>query len=178
MHSNEVLIDLAYSGSATATFDWSGQYNITGGQPWGGVTFSQGGAWPGEFTITAQAGRSGSGGPAQWFISNASGMVAADSWGASSPGSLNFAFTGTITVNCSANCGDAPTGTSTLPLVFGQGHTADADNWWIGGEGWSYFACPGGPWAMGNADGCMTNGTWTIAASATSANTFTLLPGS
>lgn len=124
------------SGGPNASFSASGQYSITGGQPWGGVVSGPGGSGglP-AVLITAQAGRKGSSGPAQWFMSNAQGGQLISDFGGddSGPSNLNFAFTGTLTIG-------ALDGSSTVynyDLVIGQGHVTTVNNWWIGGPGWT-----------------------------------------
>jgi len=42
------------------------------------------------------------------------------------PSELNFAITGTITID----------GTG-YPITIGQGSTGSSNNWWVGGPGWT-----------------------------------------
>ncbi|MDP2722780.1 MAG: hypothetical protein Q8O72_08485 [Bacteroidales bacterium] len=106
-------------------YSYSGNHKITSGQPWGGVS-SEG--YHSGIEILAKAGRKDSDSPASWFKSNASNAISivADKntvW----PEKLNFAFTGTITIN-----GDS------YPFTAGQGHSGAFNNWWIGGPGWTF----------------------------------------
>lgn len=123
---NEFILE-PKAGVSTVTFTWSGDSVITDGQKFDGVK-------PGSDanSYIAVAGREASEYPADWFKRN-SGVVAIetdcfsdceDRW----PTELNFAFTGTITIN----------GTE-YPIVMGQGHQGSGDNnWWVGaGEGFS-----------------------------------------
>lgn len=119
---------LDIGSSQDVTFTWDGGYSITSGQPWGGVTVDSGTPNGGGVTITAEAGRSGSTEVAQWFAARSS-LAVADNQGTDNlPEELNFAFTGTLTIN-----GEE------FPVVIGQGHTGVDNNWWIGGQGagWS-----------------------------------------
>lgn len=117
-HDNELDLQSAQSVS----FDWDGGYSITSGQPWGGVT--SGGDGDG-IAIHAEAGRKASTDVASWFNSRSSMSINTAEWGAdSSPEELNFAFTGTLTIN----------GVQ-YPVVIGQGHSGVDNNWWIGGQG-------------------------------------------
>ncbi len=126
MHANLVTIYPADDTSSQydgLSFTPSGSYSITSGQPWGGVSSSVG-AFDG-LQLTAQAGRHDSAGPAQFFTDNASVMVGGAAYG-NTPSSLNFAFTGTLTV--AGNSYD---------IVVGQGSNVEGNNWWFGGEGWT-----------------------------------------
>lgn len=118
-HANTVTLN--NTGVSSMEFTPSGAYSITSGQPWEGVsaqTTSSG------LSITAQAGRHDSSGPAQWFTQNSSAMVGGNSYSAS-PSELNFAFSGTLTLNG-----------ADYDVVIGQGSNGEGNNWWIGGEGW------------------------------------------
>ncbi len=162
MHSNVMYMDVEDvegGGNLTGAFTWSDQYSITDGQPWGGVTTGPGGEFPGEFQITAQAGRHGSSGPAQWFLSQAQYMIGGDTWEATVPSDLNFAFSGLLTMTCSsAPCGSAPVGISNYPIVIGQGSTGTSNNWWIGGQGWTKAVCPQSPFSdIGQSQMCMNS---------------------
>lgn len=126
------------SGGPNISFTWSGQNSITGGQPWGGITSGPGtdssSGLP-ELQITAFAGRKGSSGPANWFVSNSAGgwFISDFSGGESGPTNLNFAFTGTLTVIPA----DGSTPANTYTVVIGQGHVATVNNWWMSGPGWT-----------------------------------------
>lgn len=126
IHSNLVTIYPADDESPLydgLSFTPSGPYDITSGQPWGGVTTATGAF--GSLQITAQAGRHDSSGPAAFFTSNASALVGGDSY-SNTPSELNFAFTGTLSVNG-----------NDYPLVVGQGSNDVSNNWWFGGQGWT-----------------------------------------
>lgn len=132
MHSNLVTIYPADDTSPLydgLSFTPSGTYSISSGQPWGGVTSSTG-AFDG-LQITAQAGRHDSSGPAQFFTDNASVMIGGAAYG-DTPSSLNFAFTGTLTVDCNS-----------YDIVVGQGSNFDGNNWWFGAEGWTQDGAEG-----------------------------------
>lgn len=103
------------------SFTWDGGYSITSGQPWDGVTSSEN---DDQLLITAEAGRSGSSGPAQWFNSMTSLPIGNDENLDAKPAELNFAFSGTLTIEGHQ-----------YPVVIGQGHNMTDDNWWIGGQG-------------------------------------------
>lgn len=133
MHANAVtLVYGTDTGNASSvqdvSFTFDGQYSITGGQPWGGVTAStpapiQG---SGETVITAQAGRHDSTAPATWFGWNSTAAIGGDSFHNGNPTQLNFAFAGTLAVDGNS-----------YPVVIGQGSNAEGNNWWIGGQGWT-----------------------------------------
>lgn len=117
-HDNWVYL-IPYNANFPIAFNLSG-HSISSGQPWGGVQTS------GNLSIDIKAGRHGSSGPADWFRSNASAAICTmdsmDAW----PSDLNFAVTGTLTIN----------GTS-YNVTIGQGFTGGSNNWWIGGPGWT-----------------------------------------
>jgi len=121
-HDNYVQL-LPESFSPAISYTYGGNHAITSGQPWGGVSS---GGYHGGLQLDARAGRNGSSGPAEWFRSNASNAVSIVTnkntiW----PSELNFAFTGTLTINGSS-----------YPVTLGQGHSGANNNWWIGGPGW------------------------------------------
>ena len=100
-------------------------HSITSGQPWGGVTT---GVSDQNWGIDVKAGRHTSSSVANWFRSHASAATCAN-WPSGCPdwpSELNFAITGTITIN----------GTG-YPVTIGQGSVGLHNNWWIGGPGWS-----------------------------------------
>jgi hypothetical protein len=114
-------------------------------------------------------------------MSNASIAIDTVGWTASTPSDLNFAFTGTLTLSCTSNCGSAPVGTFNYPIVVGQGHTGsgqtiEANNWWIGGQGWINFSCPAYP----RAGPCMLtpDSKWGLIAQNDNPSQFTLTPNS
>lgn len=118
---NEFILE-PKSGVSTVTFTWSGDSVITDGQKFDGVK-------PGSDanSYIAVAGREASEYPADWFKKN-SGVVAISTdcfsdCGGTWPQELNFAFTGTITID----------GTD-YPIALGQGRAGSGDNnWWVGG---------------------------------------------
>jgi outer membrane protein assembly factor BamA len=116
------------AGVSKVEFTWSGESVITDGQSFDGVK-----AGSDAHSCIAEAGREASEYLADWFKEQ-SGVVAVqtdcmascdDDW----PKELNFAFTGTITID----------GTD-YPIAPGQGHVGASgdNNWWLGGgEGFS-----------------------------------------
>lgn len=146
--SNYVVIaEAAAPGSPTptASFTFTGDYSITGGQPWGGIyqqqcsSACQAGSYPQALQLEALAGRKGSSGPAQWFVSNGGYAIIGDDAASYSPSSLNFAFAGTLDIG---NLGGG--GITSYPVVIGQGNNATGNNWWIGGQEWQHAGCSGG----------------------------------
>lgn len=131
VHDNWVLFD-PWVGDIPLAFSLA-DHSITSGQPWDGVsTGVQNGTWG----IDVRAGRHASGSVASWFRQHASAAWCAN-WPAGCPewpSELNFAMTGTLTIN----------GTS-YPVTIGQGSVADVhNNWWIGGPGWTLQVSPWG----------------------------------
>jgi len=148
-HDNTVTIAAVNPVSDNnVSFEWDGGYSITGGQPWGGVSTSQSG---GPIVINVQAGRSGTSGPADWFNARTSMPIGNDVTIGGQPSELNFAFSGTLTVNGAS-----------YPVVFGQGHDSEGqNNWWLGGQGsgWTEFTVspealrtPDGQYAIATSD--------------------------
>ncbi len=121
LHDNLLMLE-PYLMTPTLSFTVD-QHSITSGQPWSGVTAS---VKDGVFTIDARAGRHGSSSVAGWFKSHATIATCCADCGCAWPSDLNFAFTGTITIN-----GDA------YPVTIAQGNSFGQNNWWIGGPGWS-----------------------------------------
>jgi hypothetical protein len=122
MHDNWVYLQ-PQLGNAQLSFVFS-EHSVTGGQPWGGVQAS---IQDGNLNIDVRAGRHASGGVAEWFRSHASAATCAN-WPSGCPdwpAGLNFAITGTITINGTA-----------YPVTIGQGSVPPHNNWWIGGPGW------------------------------------------
>jgi len=112
-----------YLTITSVTYSANNGYDITSGQPWGGISTSES---EGSCIIDARAGRKGSTGPAQWFKDRASvAMSASGSW-LGWPKDLNFAFNGTLTVD-----------SNSYQLVVGQGNDGVHNNWWIGGNGFT-----------------------------------------
>jgi hypothetical protein len=123
-HDNLVEF-IRYSTISHITFAFDGQYDISSGQPWHGISASDD---DGSCTLDAVAGRHKTSGPANWFKSRSSiGMCVSGSW-LGWPSSLNFAFSGTLTVDGHS-----------YPVIVGQGNDGAHNNWWIGGVGggWS-----------------------------------------
>ncbi len=122
-HDNWVYLS-TYWGYAQLAFELTG-YSITSGQPWGGVSTGQ----PDQtWGIDVKAGRHGSSSVATWFKDHAS-VGTCTNWPSGCPewpSELNFAMTGTITID-GAN----------YPITIGQGSTGLHNNWWIGGPGWT-----------------------------------------
>ena len=98
--------------------------NITGGQPWGGVSTSNPYVANGTLELNAQAGRHDSSGPAAWFNQQAPSSIPGSQGGINN---LNFAFTGELTLN-----GD------TYLIALGQGNAGGGSSpWWLGGKGFT-----------------------------------------
>ncbi len=96
--------------------------NITGGQPWGGVSTSNPYVANGTLELNVQAGRKDSSGPAAWFNQQAPVYISA---GTPPVNNLNFAVTGELTLN-----GD------TYLVALGQGNAGGGSSpWWLGGKG-------------------------------------------
>jgi hypothetical protein len=121
LHDNLVML-VPWQWNPTLAFSLE-NHSITSGQPWSGCSAS---IKDGFFTIDARAGRKASSGVADWFRSNATNAICSDDCNCVWPSELNFAFTGTITVN-----GDS------YQVTIGQGSTVGHNNWWIGGPGWT-----------------------------------------
>ena len=110
--------------SPSMSYSYSGDHSITSGQPWSGVSSS---GYHGGLQILVKAGRKGSYDVANWFNSNAPNAACTISSLSLQPYELNFAFTGTITING-----------NTYAVTIGQGHSGASNNWWIGGPGWVF----------------------------------------
>jgi hypothetical protein len=122
-HDNQ--FDIAPDGFSPAmSYSYSGNHSITSGQPWGGVSAGMSGS---ELQIVAKAGRKASDTPANWFNSNVSNAACTIANVYSLPSELNFAFTGTITIEGNS-----------YPVTMGQGNSLEYNNWWIGGPGWVF----------------------------------------
>jgi hypothetical protein len=124
-HDNWVQF-LPWEDGVKLSFELS-DHSITSGQPWGGVsTGEQNQIWG----INVPAGRHKSSSVAHWFRSHCSSAAWCVEWPDNCPGwpsDLNFAITGTLTIN----------GTG-YPITLGQGSTGIYHNdWWIGGPGWT-----------------------------------------
>jgi hypothetical protein len=121
-HDNWVYL-LPWADNVPLSYEQA-DHAITSGQPWGGiVTGVQDTTWG----IDVKAGRHASSSVANWFHSHASAATCAN-WPSGCPdwpSDLNFAITGTITIN----------GTN-YPITIGQGSVGPHNNWWIGGPGW------------------------------------------
>lgn len=119
--------------------------NITGGQPWGGVSTIE--PYNGQvFSLDAKAGRHDSSGPANWFNQRAPQYLAMFNGPINN---LNFAFTGELTLN-----GD------TYLIALGQGNAGGGSSpWWLGGQGfqletdqgWSHLYTPDGKYFLTTA---------------------------
>jgi len=122
LHDNNFVL-LPDGFSPSMSFTWDGNYTITSGQPWEGVSSS---GYHSGVQIVARAGRKGSSGNANWFISRVSAAACTTkTYGDEFPAELNFAFTGTLTIDGNA-----------YPVAIGQGHSGAENNWWIGGFNW------------------------------------------
>ena len=100
--------------------------NITGGQPWGGVSTSNPYVANGTLELNVKAGRKDSSGPAAWFNQQAPVYIGASFDKEVVPvNNLNFAITGELTLN-----GD------TYLIALGQGNEGGGQSpWWLGGQG-------------------------------------------
>jgi hypothetical protein len=129
-HDNWVVF-IPMDGSPTLSFTLTGHV-ITSGQPWSGVvTGSQGGSW----ALDAKAGRHNSSGCASWFHNRCSNADCCN-WPSGCnpwPDELNFAFTGTLTIDGTA-----------YNITIGQGSDGIHNNWWFGGPGWTSWSSPFG----------------------------------
>jgi hypothetical protein len=109
-------------------FIWSGNSDITSGQPFDGVQVSP--VLNGGVNIQITAGRQNSYGPSHWFDSQAvsKDLPSAACSNTSEPSELNFAITGSLSIQ----------GIS-YPIVLGQGSCGGNNNWWIAGAspGWN-----------------------------------------
>lgn len=127
-HDNYVTINWNGGGSATMSFTCEG-YDITSGQPWGGVSSSQSGN---SLKILVKAGRHGSSSVASNFNNTLSqyGSALAVAHADQEPGELNFYVYGTLNINGNS-----------YKVSIGQGHdyTLGFNNWWIGGPDLSGF---------------------------------------
>jgi hypothetical protein len=101
----------------TFQFDYDDEYIVSAGQPWGGVSS---GMPSSLLQITAAAGRHKSTPPAQWF-NQRSALVLGYALEDSRPDELNFAFSGTLTIN----------GTP-YPIYLAQGSDLLGNDWWLG----------------------------------------------
>ncbi|MCB9413427.1 MAG: hypothetical protein H6525_11395 [Actinobacteria bacterium] len=145
------------TGVESVSFEWDQQYAITESQAktWKGVTSGWSTSNPGVYVITAEAGRSGdpTGDTYSWFQQRApiASTTNAPEW-CGNPGSqgdlgtMNFAFTGTLTINGNA-----------YPVAIGQFNIDNEDNVWAyGGSGWqgpmcgTSFVTPDGAFALVN----------------------------
>ena len=104
-----------------------GNYSISPGQPWGGVTAKVTQPSQAKVTVTAVAGHHETDTPAIWFNAAAPNQFATDG----TPGlnwELYYAFTGTVTINGSS-----------YPITVAQGsYDWFRSPWWVGGgAGWT-----------------------------------------
>ncbi len=120
-HDNWVYLE-SYMWDASISFNLT-DHSITGGQPWGGVISGKPDM---NWGIDARAGRKGSNGPAGWFRDRASNATYTGGGSGNWPSKLNFAFSGTITIDGNS-----------YNIVIGQGSSFSSNNWWVGGNGWT-----------------------------------------
>ncbi|AOT08402.1 hypothetical protein [Pseudoalteromonas luteoviolacea] len=119
VHDNNFTFNL--EGLSSVSFEVK-DYNITQGQPFDGVTCD-------GRTLTVKAGRHNSSEVADWFKARINIGGIAKTYSSHSPSSLNFAVTGTLTLNMKNGV------TYTFDdFVLGQGHFASSNNWWIGSK--------------------------------------------
>jgi hypothetical protein len=120
-HDNYLFLD-PYFFNPTITYSEI-THSISSGQPWGGVTTSYN---SGIFEFDVKAGRHKTSGVADWFKSNCSKATGTMDPGMAWPDDLNFAYTGTITIDGNS-----------YDITIGQGSSMSGNNWWIGGPGWT-----------------------------------------
>ncbi|BAW80671.1 hypothetical protein TAO_1301 [Candidatus Nitrosoglobus terrae] len=117
MHDNEFDFN-ASTNVTSVSFKFSGEYIITDGQPWGGVSANSG-------KITVKAGRKGSEKCAKWFkdyvASEYQNMIHTVG-GDNLPDELNFAIKGVLTIDG-----------ADYEICLGQGHRSSTgqNNWHI-----------------------------------------------
>lgn len=121
-HDNYVTLKEAPRGCIQSVQFIPMDANITGGQPWGGISTSSPFTPGGSLQLNAKAGRHDSPGPAQWFNDRAPVNISQNN---SPIKNLNFAFIGELILN-----GD------TYIIAFGQGnHGSGESPWVVGGHG-------------------------------------------
>jgi hypothetical protein len=134
-HDNEFDLYLG-QGVTSLAYVASGAYSITTDQAstWDGVTAVMAGSSSSPYLqINAEAGRHASAEVSQWFFQQAPlyTCVWANSActlyvSSNNPGSLNFAFTGTLTIN----------GTG-YAITIGQGSDGTNNYWFFGEQYWT-----------------------------------------
>lgn len=131
-HDNK--FSLKISGLSNFSFDLK-EHSITKGQPWDGVTTSYD---SGSADFIVKAGRKNSDTNAKWFIEKLNGgSCLGNSSSGSVPGSLNFAFIGTMSFSHGGKdivCEN---------VLIGQGHST-RNTWWLGGPKMSGMDTPVG----------------------------------
>lgn len=100
-------------------FEYGGDYVVTDGQPWQGVT-TQGGTPGSPLEITALAGRHKSV-PPEEFFNEYTHLVLGYAFVDDRPSELNFAFSGNLVINGSS-----------YPIYLGQGSSLFETDWWFG----------------------------------------------
>jgi len=100
-------------------FEYGGEYVVSQGQPWQGVTSQVVTPAP-TLEVTAQAGRHKTVPPATWFNDN-SQLLLGYGLEDDRPDELNFAFAGNLVINGSS-----------YPVYLGQGSDLLGDDWWFG----------------------------------------------
>jgi len=121
-HDNELVFSVSNLKSCGY---WMTAYNITGGQPFQAPVAL---LTNGSCTISIEAGRESESAPATWFADQIKpGAAIGDATKSSLPSTLNFAVTGSFTINVNGE-------TITCPVVvLGQGNSFTTNNWWVGG---------------------------------------------
>lgn len=123
--SNQVNLQSG-KGVSSLAFNFSGNYSVTASQQstWGGVSNCQASK---TCTVTVQAGRQQSAPVAAWFNSNAPSFGCTFSSQFCQPVTvMNFAITGTLTVNGQQ-----------YPLTLGQNGDGVSNYWYFGGPGYA-----------------------------------------
>lgn len=127
IHDNQLVFVDNTLAKTPMNFIWDGQYAITNGQPWAGVSVE--GSNTSKLVVHVQAGRQNSDVPASWFNTRAPMQtISVSTLGGTSgppgfkPAKLNFALSGTLVI-----------GGKSYRVVLGQGSDGGNNNWWIGG---------------------------------------------
>ncbi|MEI6623273.1 MAG: hypothetical protein WCP28_15340 [Actinomycetes bacterium] len=112
-------------GVTSITYSFSDNYSIASDQQstWGGVIGCSTPTTLCQMTVTA--GRHDSLPVWQWFTGNVNGYGCLSDNPCSSISTMNFAFTGTLTINGQP-----------YPLTLGQYGSGTSNRWWYGGPGW------------------------------------------
>ena len=101
---------------------WDGDYSITSGQPWDGITTNNVTTeYNAGYQVDAMAGRHSSGPPADFFNARANGLFATTNSNKSTPSGMNFAFSGILEING-----------LDYKIVIGQNGCGTSNCWYVG----------------------------------------------